>query len=343
MTTQPIPVAIIGLGRAGWNLHLRPILQLPGFKVTAVADPVAERTQEAADQTGCRQFSNIDDLLADTDAQVVVVATPSSTHYSDTLKVLRSGRHCIAEKPLALSAKEADELVSLAREKNLHLFINHAHLHGKEFHAINSVLQSGILGPIFHLRTFWGHYARRWDWQTLRKNGGGQLNNTCPHTLSLVLPLLGSPVKRVVADLRNIKDAGDAEDHVELLLFTENGATANVVVSSAIAAAAPKWIISGKYGTLTCNAGVITLKYYNPAEAPELSVLDTAAPGRQYLREELPWKEETRKVDDHPEIPAFHANALAVLQGKAEPIVTAESAAEVVRVTETAYREAGIL
>ena len=68
MTTPletPISVGIVGLGRAGWMLHLEPIQKLPGFQITAVADPLAERREEAASLTGCATFSSLDELLED--------------------------------------------------------------------------------------------------------------------------------------------------------------------------------------------------------------------------------------------------------------------------------------
>lgn len=336
-SNTPITIGIVGLGRAGWSLHLQPILKLDGFKIIAVADPVAERTAEARELTGCEVFSNVDELLAGSDAQAVVVATPSFTHYSDVKKVLLAGRHCIAEKPLAMRVEEARELVAIAKEKNLKMFVNHAHLHRDEFYHLKEVVDSNILGPIFEVRACWAGYARRWDWQTLKKNGGGQLNNTAPHTLSIVLPLLGAPVKSVFADLRNIKDAGDAEDHVHLVMTAENGTTADVVVTSAVALSqGPKWMLCGKNGTLVSDGTTSTIRYYDPGKVEDLSVLDAAAPGRQYLRETLPWEEKTLEVKPSGVV-SFHQNVLDVLLGKADQIVTPESTVEVVRVTEMAH------
>ncbi|MEI6536287.1 MAG: Gfo/Idh/MocA family oxidoreductase, partial [Verrucomicrobiaceae bacterium] len=305
--TTPVTVAIVGLGRAGWGLHLEPIRKIPGFKIVAVADPLSERCQEAVDLIGCEAFSTLDELLAKSEAQVVVIATPSSSHYADALRVLRAGRHCVGEKPLALRSAEADELVGLAREKGLGLFINHRHLHFPPYYHLKGVIESGILGDFYSIHVCWANYARRWDWQSLKKNGGGQLNNTCPHTLSVVLPLLGSPVKRVFADLRNIKDAGDAEDHVHFLLQTESGVTADVVVSTAMALSGPRWILCGSRGTMTSDGETSKLRFYDGAEVGSLEVIDAAAPGRKYLQEELPWEEKELKADPAP-VKAFHEN-----------------------------------
>lgn len=336
----PITVGIVGLGRAGWNLHLQPLIKLPGFKIVAVADPLPERRKEASDLTGCAEFLTIDELLAGSDARLIVVATPSASHNEDVQKVLEAGRHCIAEKPLAFSSKDANALVATAKERGLGLFVHHAHLHFPEFYFLKSVIESGDLGELFSIRAFWGFYGRRWDWQTLKKNYGGQLNNTCPHALTIVLPLLGSPVKDVFADLRNIKDAGDAEDHVHAVLRTESGVTADVVVSSVMAQAAPRWLLCGSRGTFSSDGKVGKLRFYDGKAVPPLTVLDTAAPGRQYLSETLPWQEREITADSNAPVPAFHQNVLDVLTGKADPIVTPESAAEVVRVTEMLHNAA---
>jgi len=342
MTTPletPISVGIVGLGRAGWMLHFEPIQKLPGFQITAVADPLAERREEAASLTGCATFSSLDELLEKSDARLVVVATPSATHYEDVLKVLKAGRHCIAEKPLALSFPEAEELAAVAQKAGLGLFVNHSHLHMAPYHHLKEVIDGGRLGELFTLHVCWGNYARRWDWQALRKNGGGQLNNTCPHTLSIILPLLGSPVKEVFADLRNIKDAGDAEDHVHVMMKTESGVTASMVVSSAFALSGPKWLLCGTRGSLLSDGQTGTLRFYDGAKVPPLSVLDAAAPGRKYLQETLPWQEEQVTAPPAP-VKGFHENVLDVLTGKAEPVVTPEGAVEVARVMDMIHKAA---
>jgi len=339
-TTTPVTTAIIGLGRAGWDLHLKPMLGHKGFKIVATADPLPERGAEAVELTGCEAFSDIDELLAKSDARLVVVATPSISHYEDALKVLNAGRHCIVEKPFAIEHAHAEALVSLAREKGLGLFVHHTHLHLAEFNHLKAVIESGILGDLFSVRAFWGFYSRRWDWQTLKKNGGGQLNNTCPHTLSVVLALLGDRVEQVFGDLRNIKDSGDAEDHVHVMLRTKSGVTADVVVSSAMAQSAPRWMLCGSRGTLTSDGKTSKIRFYDGSKVNPLTVLDTAAPGRQYLSESLPWEEKEMTVEASP-VPSFHENIFDVLTSGAAQIVTPESAAEVVRVSCMARKSNG--
>lgn len=343
----PISVAIIGLGRAGWHLHLEVMLKHPGFRIVAVADPDESRTDEAVKLTGCRKFPSLAATLADCDASLIVLATPSSSHHAETLQVLRSGRHCILEKPMAMTTAEAMELVAESRQRGLHLLVNHSYLHRAEYHHLSKIIQSGVLGPLFHLRTFWGYYARRWDWQTLRKNGGGQINNTCTHVFSIILPLLGSPVCKVSSTVRNIKDSGDTEDHVHLMLETRSGVSADVLVSSAMALGLPRWMLCGRYGTMVGDGREVgdgklsRLRYYDPTKVKPVPVIDAAAPGREYPKDNLPWQEMELPLDPKP-VKSFHENVYDVLCGRAEPVITPESAVEVVRVIEMVHKASGV-
>jgi len=335
-----IKVVILGLGRAGWRLHFLPLLEQEGFEIVGVVDPEEERCDEAAARCLCVRYASLDEALSKSGATLYVVATPSFAHFEETRKILSAGCHCILEKPMALSVPDAEELVALAAEKGLHLFVHHSLLHRHEFNHLKEVLASGVLGPLFHIRVFWGGYRRRWDWQTLRKNGGGQINNTCTHAFSMILPLLDSEVVDLWSSFRNVKDSGDAEDHVEVVLKTASGTTVDLLITSAILQSAPRWILAGKYGSLSCDETTSRLSYYNGASAPARKVIDTAAPGRTYSTESLDWQERTHRIADQPLPPSFYQNVFDVLERGGEPFSTPGSALEVVRLVEWVH-EAG--
>lgn len=329
----PIKVAIVGLGRAGWGLHFQPLSRMAEFKIVAVADPLAERCAEAHGLSGCEAFSSIDELLERSEAELVVIATPSQFHTEDALKVLQSGRHCILEKPMALTAREADMLVQAAARLKRKLFIHHILLHAAEFHLIHQIVNSGKLGRIFHIRRFRGNYRWRDDWQTWKKHGGGILNNHGSHMLSTLLPLLGGRVSDVHADVAVVKDPGDAEDHVHLVLRTETGSTADLVISSAIALALPAWLICGQYGTLISDGSGFKIRYCLPEDRKGSGA--KVPSNREEGGDGNVWFEEELTIPASP-VAGFHQNVYEVLTHGAEQVITPESAAEVVRVTDLA-------
>jgi len=207
---------------------------------------------------------------------------------------------------------------------------------------LREIMDSGLLGRIFEIRGCWFGFARRNDWQTLRKNGGGLLNNTGPHVIDMILNLLDSPIVSLMGDLQHIKDAGDCEDHVQIFMKAKNGQTADITISTACALPSPKWLLLGSCGTLSCDGTTSTLRYYDPKVVSPLTVIDGPAPERKYGNEDvLPWKEEVRPVEPKGKCPGYYDNVADVLLRGAKMVVTPESAAEVIRIIEWARKGTG--
>ena len=90
------------------------------------------------------------DLLRDRELQVVAVATPVHTHYGLGREILSAGKHLLMEKPLAARVKEAEKLVTLARQKNLMLFIDHTFIYTGAVKKIKDLITTGALGSLFY-------------------------------------------------------------------------------------------------------------------------------------------------------------------------------------------------
>ena len=183
---------------------------------------------------------------------------------------------------MALSLSETDSVIKVVRASDKHLFIHQNYRFWPEPNHLMEVAQSGILGRIFHIRHYQAKFQRRNDWQTLAKNGGGVLNNTCPHFIDALIQLIGAPIKTICGDLQQVASAGDVEDHVSLFLRGENGVTANMEVTNAqnVAIPLPKWILCGTHGTLTSDGVTSTIRYFDPSQVKPLEVLD-APPRRE--------------------------------------------------------------
>lgn len=339
---QPIRVGILGLGRAGWDIHARQLKNRKAFAVTAVADPLPERRAEAARELGCRTFADPRALLAAGGTDLVVVATRSVDHAAHAVAALARGNHVVCEKPMAMSVAEADRMIAASRRARRRLFIHQNYRWFDEYVHLQEIVDSRTLGEVFQVTARWTGYARRNDWQTLRRNGGGVLNNTGPHLLDMALQFLGSRCVDVWADLKHVKDAGDCEDHVKLLLRGANGRVCDLEISTAHAAPATKWTILGSAGALTSDGTTSHLKWYDPRKVRKLSVWNGAALHRAYgvdgKGEKLPWRERT--VPAKPRRPAgtFYDNVEAVLLRGGRLVVTPESVRELIRVIAVAKR-----
>lgn len=334
MSEQIIRYGVVGLGRAGWSIHVDQLRGRSDAKIVAVADPVKERRDEAVNEFGCKAYPSLGKLLKQDDIDVVVLATPSATHASDTIKSLRAGKHVIVEKPMATSLAQADRMIRVASETGRKLFVHQNYRFYPEFLHLKEVIELGVIGRVFHIRNYISHFARRNDWQTLSRNGGGVLNNTCVHFLDQILQLLPGNVTDVFGDLQQIASAGDVEDHVKAVVRTDAGATADLEISSAqnISAALPKWIVCGTTGTLTCDGKQSIVRYFDPTKITPLEVIEGPAQGRKYGNDDqLPWQEKTIEIASRPH-GAFYDNVAGVLLRNEPMRITPESVREVMRV-----------
>jgi len=334
MSDSKIRYGVVGLGRAGWHIHVAGIRPRTDSVVAAVADPLAERRDEAVKELGCEAYTSLDEMLKNAKLDVVVIATPSSTHGPDSIKAMRAGFDVLVEKPMAMSVAEADQMIAVMKETGKRLFIHQNYRFRTEVTHLQQVIASGKIGRLYHIRSYSSGFARRNDWQTLQKNGGGVLNNTCPHFLDILMTLVGSPIVKVMGDLQQIASAGDVEDHVKAFLRAANGATIDMEISSAqkLEGTLPKWIVCGSTGTLTSDGKTSTIHWFDPKQAAKLEVIEGAATDRKYGNsDQLPWQTETVDAKG-PDIGNYYDNIKAVLRDGADMVVKPEQVREVMRV-----------
>lgn len=334
MSTEPIRYAVLALGRAGWNIHVKALRNRPDARIVAVADPQEDRRKQAENELGCKGYPDLGKMLKQEDIEVVVVATPSAAHGPDTLRSLRAGRHVVVEKPMALTLTEADNMIRAAEKAQRMLFVHQNYRTHGDYRFLKETIDSGVLGRVYHIRRYQSNFQRRFDWQTLAKNGGGLLNNHGVHMLDQIIHLLGSPVTQVWGDLQQIASAGDVEDHVKVLLRTESGCTADLEVSTAqkIDPPLPAWIVCGSLGTLVVRDKTARILSLNPADLAPLEAEDRPAPDRKYYAQtELPWNDRSLPVESADKSD-FYDSVTATLRHGAPMLITPQSVRELMRV-----------
>lgn len=337
MIDRSIRYAVVGLGRSGWGIHVANLRERADAKIVAVADPLEVRRQQAQEELGCQAYESLNELLRQKDIDVVVVTTPSAAHASDTIAALEAGYHVAVEKPMALNITDAERMLQAAESAGNYLFVHQQHRFKRSFEHMEEVIASGVLGKIYHIRNYSSIFRRRNDWQTLLKNGGGELNNTGVHFLDQILQLAGSPIVQAMADLRHIVSAGDAEDHVKVFLRAANGCTADMEISNAQALPSdlPLWIVCGTCGTLTSDGSESVVKWFDPDAAPPIEVVDGPVMHRSYdFGDVLPWQQEVVSVEGGSPSQGFYDNVTSVLREGQPMRATPESVLQTMRVME---------
>jgi scyllo-inositol 2-dehydrogenase (NADP+) len=346
--SEPVRVAIAGLGRAGWDIHAKAIKPREGFKIVAAIDREAERLKEAESTfPGCRGYSEWPDFLKNTNgAELVVIATQSNLHAPLAIDAFGAGLHVMVEKPMALSVEEAECMAAAARKAGRLLTVHHNHRCDADVHHLLAIFNSGILGRVIEIKSTNGRYYRRNDWQALKKYGGGILNNYCSHSIDQLLLLLQSPAASVWGDLQHCISPGDAEDHSHVIVRAKNGRVADLEISWAGVLPLPPMVVLGTHGTLVRDGDDFLIKYVEPASLPKIQVVEQlAVPGRKYgtlgSDEKIEWKEKRVKAALPEYQVDFYGRLHDSIRKGSELFVTPESAIDVIRVLELARKGTG--
>lgn len=262
---DPIRTGVVGCGRAGC-MHPSELEHHPGkFKIVAACDTSKARRDMMAEKFGCATYRGIEDVLADPNVELVDIATRSPDHTPHAIAALKTGKKVFLEKPIALSYTEARKLARTAARHPNALYIRHNRRFEPTFQHVRELIASGVLGEIYEIKLRRHNYQFRNDWQTIMACGGGQLLNWGPHIIDHGLRFLDGKVDNVWSDLRKIAAAGDAEDHVHIIMKGgKNSRVVDLEISGAVALNEPVYIVFGSKGTLTSDEKTIKLRYLNP-------------------------------------------------------------------------------
>jgi predicted dehydrogenase len=254
-----IGAAVIGTGFIG-TVHVEQLRRI-GVQVRGVLGSTPERGAARADALGVRHaYGSLNEILADSDVDVVHVTSPNHLHVAQASAILAAGKHVVCEKPLAMTAAESGGLVRQAdaagrvNAVNFNIRFYPLHQHTRE------IVAAGDLGEV---RFVTGHYFQDWllhdtDWNwRLEPDKGGALRavgDIGSHWLDLMAFVTGQPIVSVMADLATFVDVRQApkgpvetfstersddvvarpmgtEDTATILLRFANGARGSVAVS----------------------------------------------------------------------------------------------------------------
>ncbi len=143
--------AVIGLGYWGPNL-VRNLAQHPDIRLVGVCDLEESKVQQVAHRYPEIRLATTDyrHLLTDSDIELVCVATPPETHYHIVKEALQAGKHVLVEKPFVTDSSQGQELIALAQQNGLYLFVDHTFLFHPVIERVNQLIQSGELGDIYY-------------------------------------------------------------------------------------------------------------------------------------------------------------------------------------------------
>jgi len=242
MKSKKIKVGVIGYGGA-FNMgrsHLNE-MKAAGMEPVAVTEVDPARAQVAAtDFPGIQIFSDVGQMLARSDVELVTLITPHNTHAPLGLQCLKAGRHVICEKPMAVTTAECDAMIASARKKKLLLSTYHnRHWDGWILRAVDQVKKKKVIGDIHRIDLRMGGRSKPGEWWRSSKSiSGGILYDWGVHLLEYALQLIDSEITEVSGFAREgfwgpqTKWKGDSiEDEGAVAVRFKNGARITLCIS----------------------------------------------------------------------------------------------------------------
>ncbi|GGE25784.1 oxidoreductase [Marinithermofilum abyssi] len=213
-----IRVGLVGYGLSGAVFHAPLIESVEGLKLVSVVSSRPEAVHR--DYPGVSVFPALDQMLENgEEIDLVVIATPNTSHYEYAKQALTKGKHVVVEKPFTITTREAEELIELARENDVLLSVYQNRRWDNDFLTVRSLLEEGLLGE---LAVYEAHYDRyrpqvRDRWREREGEGSGMLYDLGSHLIDQALFLFGRP-QAVTADLGAQRKKGTVVDYFHLNL-----------------------------------------------------------------------------------------------------------------------------
>lgn len=344
--------AIVGLGGMGnWHRELisgegnwndRACGAIEHLHLAGSFDIRPER-QDYARQVGLHAYDSLEDLLADPRVDIVLCSTPNDVHEATVIRALEAGKNVVCEKPAALSSTQLQHMADTAKKTGRFLTVHQNRRWDEDFLAVKNLCDHNWLGAPFRIESrVQGSRGIPGDWRQLPERGGGMVLDWGVHLLDQALMMIPEKVSRVYATFTNVTNEL-VEDGFTVELTFESGLVFVVEVGTSNFIALPRWYVLCRDGTAEIRnwneqGRMVCVTDYDKKDAVPVrtaaGLTKTMAPRTPDTIAEKPLPQVQADIRD------FYRNVMAVIEHRAEPIVTLDQVARVMRLMEAVFRSA---
>jgi UDP-N-acetyl-2-amino-2-deoxyglucuronate dehydrogenase len=347
---QKVKIAIIGCGKVS-DLHAAAIKITPEAQFVAVYSRNREKAARYGEKYGVQGFIDIEEMIASTGAEAVIVCTPHPAHRNAAVIAAAAGAHVLVEKPLASSLKDCDEILEAAKIAKVKI----GTVSQRRFYApvqrVRQAIDAGkigkpALGTVLMLgwrdQDYYASDPWRGRWQA---EGGGVLVNQAPHQLDLLQWFMG-PITELFGVWSNINHPYiEVEDTAVAIVRFQSGALGNIVVSNSQKPGIyGKVHIHGQNGAsvgVQTDGGAMFVPGMSPILEPPVNDMWTVAGEENMLAH---WQTEDREMFNSLPNAAqhyFHLQIRDFLQAiidDREPLITGADGRKTVEIFTAIYR-----
>lgn len=235
ITERKIRFALVGCGRISKN-HIAAISQhADRAELIEVCDTHPPSLTTAVEATGARGYGSLTELLAQGNADAVILATPSGLHPPQAMEAAGAGRHVISEKPMATRWEDGKCMVKACDEAGVRLFVVKQNRHNATLQLLKRAIDAGRFGRIYMVtvNVFWSRPQEYYDaakWRGKWEWDGGAFMNQASHYVDLLDWLIG-PVDSVFAYTATLARRIEAEDTGVAAVRWRHGAIGSINVT----------------------------------------------------------------------------------------------------------------
>jgi UDP-N-acetyl-2-amino-2-deoxyglucuronate dehydrogenase len=330
-----IRFSVIGFGNIG-RRHAEHIIHNPATELVAVCDVDPHVKSSLPD--GVAFYSDLDEMLKATKADVLSVCTPNYLHEPHTIAGLRAGLHTVVEKPMAISVEECDRMIEAAAETGKTIFAVKQNRYNPPVQEVKKLLQKNELGRIFMIQVncFWNRgeaYYAHSDWRGKRDKDGGCLFTQFSHFVD-ILYYLNGPIAAAMGDVHNFahQHNTEVEDTGSFVMRANNGTIINFNFTTCAYEKNMEGSITllAEKGTVKIGGQYLNTIEYQQMEAAALPHINISAKANDYGLYQ-------GSMSNHDKVVQ---NVVDVLHHNHAVMTSAEEGREVVKIIEQMYEGA---
>lgn len=331
-------VAVIGYGGQGaW--HCKQILKSDVCTLAGTYD-IREVRREAAKNDGVKVYSSNEEIFADGNVDIVVIAVPNDRHKDLVISAMEAGKNVICEKPVEMSVKAFDEMADASKRTGKFFTVHQNRRWDVDFLAVKQVIQSKNIGaPICIESRIHGSRGIPSDWRCEKEYGGGMILDWGVHLIDQMLQLHSEKIVKVYCTCSHITNK-EVDDGFKLYLTYEDGVTALVEVGTYNFLPMPRFYMLAENGSAKIEdwqhpCHVAKLKAWQEKDVTPVQnaagITKTMAPRDEITLDE--YDLDIPKSDVHD----FYRNVVGAIDGTAERYIKLEEVRRVMCVMEAAF------
>lgn len=232
MADRTLKAGVVGLG-VGAVGPLREMETSSKFHLWAGADTDPEvRAGFHKAFPDAKVYEDIEQLVADPEVEAVWIQTPNRLHAGQALIAANSGKHVVVQKPMALTLREAEEMVEAAERNNVRLVAGNSHCYKTPFQTMGQIARSGELGKVRAINVI--AYSGWWLMSRLPEDldpdqGGGIVYRAVPHQIDAIRLIGGGKLKSVRGTVSEWMPARPGPAYCSAYLEFEDGTPATII------------------------------------------------------------------------------------------------------------------